>query len=50
MYCENDVSAPLEEDLPDMELGILGGEVLQDGGGLIQWKRSNLGYNLKTFN
>ncbi len=24
MYCENDVSAPLEEDLPDMKLGILG--------------------------
>ncbi|XP_073674041.1 period circadian protein homolog 2-like [Garra rufa] len=33
MYCENDVSAPLEEDLPDMELGILGGDVVQDGGG-----------------
>lgn len=33
MYCENDVSAPLEEDLPDMELGILGGEVVQDEGG-----------------
>ncbi|XP_043115082.1 period circadian protein homolog 2-like isoform X2 [Puntigrus tetrazona] len=33
MYCENDVSAPLEEDLPDMELGILGGEVVQHGGG-----------------
>lgn len=32
MYCENDVSAPLEEDLADMELGILGGEVVQDGG------------------
>ncbi|XP_067306160.1 period circadian protein homolog 2-like isoform X2 [Pseudorasbora parva] len=32
MYCENDVSALLEEDLPDMELGILRGEV-QDGGG-----------------
>lgn len=33
MYCENDVSAPLEEDLPDMEFGILGGKVVQDGGG-----------------
>ncbi|XP_016298246.1 period circadian protein homolog 2-like [Sinocyclocheilus anshuiensis] len=29
MYCENDVSALLE-DLPDMEVGILGGEVVQD--------------------
>lgn len=31
MYCENDVSALLEEDLPDMEVGILGR--VQDGGG-----------------
>lgn len=30
MYCENDVSALLEEDLPDMEVGILGR--VQDGG------------------
>ncbi|XP_051534461.1 period circadian protein homolog 2-like isoform X2 [Myxocyprinus asiaticus] len=33
MYCEDDASAPLEEDLPDMELGIFGGEVGQDGEG-----------------
>ncbi|KAL1259991.1 hypothetical protein QQF64_007818 [Cirrhinus molitorella] len=33
MYCENDIPSPLEEDLPDMELGILGGEVIQDGRG-----------------
>lgn len=31
MYCENDVSALLEEDLTDMEVGILGR--VQDGGG-----------------
>ncbi|XP_048016062.1 LOW QUALITY PROTEIN: period circadian protein homolog 2-like [Megalobrama amblycephala] len=31
MYCENDVSALLEEDLPDMEVGMLGR--VQDGGG-----------------
>ncbi|XP_050985058.1 period circadian protein homolog 2 isoform X1 [Labeo rohita] len=31
MYCENDISAPLEEDLPDMELTMLG-EVVEDRG------------------
>ncbi|XP_051521587.1 period circadian protein homolog 2-like isoform X2 [Myxocyprinus asiaticus] len=33
MYCEDNPSAPLEEDMPDMELGSLGAEVGQDGGG-----------------
>lgn len=33
MFCENEVSSQPEEDLPDMELGILGGEVVKDGGG-----------------
>lgn len=33
MYCENDVSALPEEDLSDVELRILGGEVVQDGRG-----------------
>ncbi|XP_056329013.1 period circadian protein homolog 2-like [Danio aesculapii] len=30
MYCENDISAPLG-DLPDMELGFLGGDLVRDG-------------------
>lgn len=30
MYCEDDACAPLEEDLPDMELGILGTETPQE--------------------
>lgn len=33
MFCENEVSFQPEEDLPDMELGTLGGEVVKDGGG-----------------
>ncbi|KAK7156922.1 hypothetical protein R3I94_006844 [Phoxinus phoxinus] len=32
MFCENELSSQPEEDLPDMELGILGGELVKDGG------------------
>ncbi|XP_066507986.1 period circadian protein homolog 2-like isoform X2 [Hoplias malabaricus] len=30
LYCEDDACAPLEEELPDMELGILGAETPQE--------------------
>ncbi|XP_077063710.1 period circadian protein homolog 2-like isoform X2 [Siphateles boraxobius] len=30
MFCENEVSSQPEEDLPDMELGIMGGEMVKD--------------------
>ncbi|XP_035384032.1 period circadian protein homolog 2-like isoform X2 [Electrophorus electricus] len=32
LYCENDACAPVEEDLPDMELSILRGETAQEDG------------------
>ncbi|XP_076837035.1 period circadian protein homolog 2-like [Brachyhypopomus gauderio] len=32
LYCENDVCAPEEQDLSHMELGILGGEAVQENG------------------
>jgi len=32
MFCENEVSSQPEEDLPDMELGILRGQVGKHGG------------------
>lgn len=32
MYCEDDPCAPLEEDLPDMDLGLLGTETPQEEG------------------
>ncbi|XP_053544539.1 period circadian protein homolog 2 isoform X1 [Ictalurus punctatus] len=32
LYCENDAGAPLEDDLPEMELGVLGGEALAEEG------------------
>ncbi|XP_072525591.1 period circadian protein homolog 2-like [Salminus brasiliensis] len=32
LYCEDDACAPLEEDLPDMELGMLGTETPQEEG------------------
>ncbi|KAL7851714.1 hypothetical protein AOLI_G00220700 [Acnodon oligacanthus] len=32
LYCEDDAHAPLEDDLPDMDLGILGAETAQEEG------------------